>query len=136
MSNLGKAMDQGKLKLPGDAPLPGAEHLGDLAYVIVADEPFPLKANIMRPFPGKGISKEQQILNYRLSRARRIVENAFGILAARWRVYHSKIGILPERVNSIVKATCVLHNFLQTQTTPAQVNSFIREIGDDNNAVL
>ena len=90
----------------------------------------------MRPFPGRGISKEQQIFNYRLSRARRIVENAFGILAARWRVYHSKIAILPERVNSIVKATCALHNFLQTQTTPAQVNSLIREIGEDNNAVL
>ena len=67
----------------------------------------------MRPFPGRGAIHKQKIYTYRLSRARRIVENAFGILAARWRIYHSKIAVKPQTVNEIVKASCVLHNMLQ-----------------------
>lgn len=135
-SNFGQAMAQNTLKLPEDAPLPGAEQLGTLPYVVVADEAFPLKRNMMRPFPGRGCSKDQQIYNYRLSRARRIVENAFGILAARWRVYHTKMAVRPEMVQDIVKATCVLHNFLQAQTTPAQVTTLLQESEDESNAGL
>ncbi len=97
-SNLGQSMDQDTLNLPEDSPLPGAQQLGALPYVVVADEAFPLKTNMMRPFPGRGCTRKQQIYNYRLSRARRIVENAFGILAARWRVYHTKLAVRPEWV--------------------------------------
>ena len=76
---LGKSLSGDKLQLPPPKPLPNADHLGDLPYVIVADEAFPLQTSIMRPFPGKNLSYEKASFNYRLSRARRIVENAFGI---------------------------------------------------------
>lgn len=135
-SNLGQAMAQGTLNIPEDEALSGAEQLGALPYVVVADEAFPLKKNMMRPFPGKGCSKDQQIYNYRLSRARRIVENAFGVLAARWRVYHTKVSARPDWVTAIVKATCVLHNFVQGQTTPAQVTTLLQETAGVNNAGL
>ena len=127
-SNLGKGLVGNTLQIPNDAPLPGAEQMGALPYVVVADKAFPLKRNIMRPFPGRGCSKPQQIYNYRLSRARRVVENAFGVLAARWRVYHTKIAVNPECVKAIVKATCVLHNFLQGQTTAVQVTALLQEM--------
>ena len=117
-SNLGKALASDHLNLPESTILPEASHLGPLPYVIIGDEAFPLTNHMLRPFPGKQCSEDKQIFNYRLSRARRVVENAFGILAARWRIFHTKIALGPEATIKLVKATCVLHNMLQSQSTP------------------
>lgn len=81
-------------------------------YVIVADDAFPLSKNIMKPYPHRGLSYDQRVFNYRLSRARRMVECAFGILANRWRILLNKIHLNPKKVE-IITLTCVLlHNFL------------------------
>lgn len=70
----------------------------------------------MRPYPSKNLTKQQRISNYRLSRARRVVENAFGILASRWRIFHKALNISLETVDSIIKATICLHNLLMDTT--------------------
>lgn len=80
-SSLGKRLKEGKLGIPMDTPLPGAERLGPMPHVFVGDEAFPLQKNLMRPFPGQQLTTEKRVYNYRLSRARRVVENAFGILS-------------------------------------------------------
>ena len=127
-SSLGKALKPpNTLNLPCDATIDGAEHLGQLPYVAVGDEAFPLQHHMMRPFPGRNCTQSQQEFNYRLSRARRLVECAFGILAARWRVYHTKIAILPQNVDTIIQATTVLHNLLQIDSTPAATEELILE---------
>ncbi|XP_041364429.1 protein ALP1-like [Gigantopelta aegis] len=87
------------LQLPKDDVINGDEELGPMPYVVVADEAFPLQRHMMRPYPGKNTSEEQDVYNYRHSRARRIVENAFGILSQRWRMYHTKIAVMPDSVN-------------------------------------
>ena len=54
-----------------------------LPYIVVGDEAFPLRNNMLRPYHGRNMNKEKSVFNYRLSRVRRIVENAFGILTSR-----------------------------------------------------
>ncbi|KAJ8371645.1 hypothetical protein AAFF_G00303650 [Aldrovandia affinis] len=84
------------------------------------NEAFPLQRHLMRPFPGSNLSRRNRVFNYRLSRARMIVENTFSILSAQWRMYRRVIGTSPGNVEKCVKATCVLHNFMRwTAESPA-----------------
>ena len=117
-SAFGAALQSGILQLPADLPLPGADHRGPQPHVFVADEAFPLRKNLMRPFPGRNLARERRVFNYRLSRARMVVENAFGILSSQWRVYRRAFEVNVEVAEKCVKATCVLHNFMRRTTPP------------------
>ena len=82
-------------------------------HILVGDNAFPLKEYLLKPFPGTQLTLKQNNFNYRLSQARRIVENPFGILAARFRVFEKPMPYNPKKVVSIVKACCALHNWLR-----------------------
>ena len=69
----------------------------------------------MKPFPGTHLSRQQHIFNYRLSRSRRLIENCFGIMASRFRIFQRTIEVRPNFVQDIVLATCILHNFLRRE---------------------
>lgn len=131
-SSLGKAFtDLGNtINLPADDILDGADDLGPLPYVIVADEAFPLKRNIMRPYPGRQSNLAHDAYNYRHSRARRVSENGFGLLSERWRVYHTKLAVMPDIVTKIVMATTVLHNMLHHERDRGTV--LLEESGSTN----
>lgn len=98
-------------------PLPEPRHLPNtdilLPNFFIADAAFPLHSHIMRPFPGKHLSLTKKIYNYRISRARRTIENTFGILAQRWRVLRRALTTSLETCENIVLACVVLHNFIQ-----------------------
>ena len=87
----------------------------------------------MRPFARCGLTKERHIFNYRLSRARRVVENAFGILTNQWRLYNCRINLNPDNVTTVIKATVVLHNILTlpNDTARTDVVDNRAEIHDD-----
>ncbi|GFV50229.1 DDE Tnp4 domain-containing protein [Trichonephila clavipes] len=69
-------------------------------HVIIGDDAFPLRPDLMKPFSKHGLSDEEKIFNYRTSRARRVSENAFGILAWRFRVYSKAIELKPDTIES------------------------------------
>jgi len=88
----------------------------DLFYHTALDATFPLKPYLLRPYPGRGgLTPERDIFNYRLSRARRVIENAFGILASRWRIYRKPIIASTKNATLMIQATICLHNWLQLQ---------------------
>jgi len=113
-SEFGQALQNQKLDLPqGTAKLPGSEI--ETPCFFVGDDAFQLTRKIMKHYAGRNLNQSQKVFNYRLSRARRTIENAFGILASRWRVFRKPISMNPTTVDNIVIACVCLHNFLKTE---------------------
>ena len=81
--------------------------------LIIADAAFALSPQLMKPFPDRGIDNSKVVFNYRLSRARRVVENAFGILASRFGMYQRTMEQQPPQLKKFVLASLALHNFLR-----------------------
>jgi hypothetical protein len=115
-SNFGKKIENDTMRTPPPSQI--NEDGPILPYFLVADEGFPLTKYMMRPYPGKATGElhySKNIFNYRLSRARRVIENAFGIMASRWRIYRRPIIAAERTVCLIMQATICLHNFILTK---------------------
>jgi len=83
----------------------------------MGDEAFPLKICLLKPYPesqSKG-DNVKSIFNYMLSRSRRVVENAFGILSQEFQPYQRILHSLPENADSIIFATYILYSYLRDQ---------------------
>ena len=89
------------------------EHL-DVPYYMIGNNAFPLRTWMMKPYSKCGLSNEERISNYRLYHARRIVENAFGILANHFQCILGTMRQQLETVKSIVAACICLHNLMRT----------------------
>lgn len=89
--NLKGALDRGLLDIPSAKPLPGSA-------IEVADDAYPLHCDLMKPLPYCQMDHDQRVFsNYRLSRTQRVVENGFGILANRWRIFRTTIMLSPDK---------------------------------------
>jgi hypothetical protein len=112
-SKLGKYLET-HLGIPEDKQLPGTLCLAP--HVIMGDEAFSLKTCLLKPYLGsqsKG-DNEKSIFSYMLSRPRRVVENAFGILNEKFQMYQKTLQSLPENAD-IIFATYILHSYLRDQ---------------------
>lgn len=121
------------LDLPFGRPLPGRQM--HVPYVFVGDDAFPLSVNIMKPYPGKHVKGfPKRIYNYRLSRARRVVENVFGIITSVFRVLRKPMLVNVSTAKKVTLACVHLHNYMRqsntsrsTYTPPGTFNSEDRD---------
>lgn len=97
--SLSTALEQNTLNIPPAKPLPNRDV--PVPYMVVADDAFALKTYIQKPYSQQQLRGTQRVFNYRLSRARRVVENAFGILAARFRVLRAPMALSTENVRKV-----------------------------------
>ena len=117
-SEMGKSFLSESMNLPEPEPLQNSSDQSPVPYFLVGDEAFALKPWLLRPYSGHGLPEAEKVFNYRLSRARRVIENSFGILAARWQIFHSVIQTSVKTAEVIIQATVCLHNYLR-QTNSA-----------------
>lgn len=92
----------------------------------------------MKPYGTKRnatLSNEQKVFNYRLSRARRTIENAFGILVMRWGCMRSEFIGNPEKVKIVVGACCALHNFLINRSNLYATSTHFDRFDEDGNLI-
>lgn len=81
--------------------------------VILGDPAYPLLSWILKPYTGTGLTQAQRRFNYRLSRARVVVECAFGRLKGRWRSLLKRSDVRVDFMSTVVTSCCILHNLCE-----------------------
>lgn len=109
-SSLSSVIQRNGLNFPEDDFLPNTNI--KVPYVIVADDAFRATRIMMKPW-GQRASTVKKIFNYRLSRARRVVENTFGILSNKFQVLQKDINLHVTKVQEIAMTCCALHNSIK-----------------------
>ena len=112
-SQLKRRIEDGRIGFPDPAPITQGGQ--DVPYFILADDAFAVKTWLMKPYGRRMLTRKERIANYRISRGRRVVENAFGILVSRFRVMRTTTELPPETVREVVFTCVVLHNILRSQ---------------------
>lgn len=126
-SSIGRNFKAGTLNIPPPHPLPKEPHKPAFPYYLVGDAAFPLSKNLLKPYPSRNLTNPKRIFNYRLSRARRSVECAFGIMVSKFKILERPILCSPNKVDKIVKAICVLHNFVRRKDGKMSEPTFVTD---------
>lgn len=112
-SDLGLGLEHDILDLPRTRYLPGSDI--ELPYFFVGDSIFGLKKYLLTPYARSPTMRfYEKIFNYRLSRARRQIECAFGTLVSKWQILQQPLNFYLEHSESIVMSLACLHNFIIT----------------------
>ncbi|XP_052770767.1 uncharacterized protein LOC128210457 [Mya arenaria] len=131
-SELKESVKQGMLNLPAPAPMPNDDV--EFPFFFLVDDAFALRNYMMKPYSRRGLSREEVILNYRISRGRRVVENAYGILASRWRCMLTPMQVIPEVGRLNVEASVILHNIMRMRY-PQMQNAEMDKEDEDHNLI-
>ena len=86
----------------------------DVPLCILGDPAYPSLPWLIKAYPQHdNMSREQKYFNYRQSRARMVVENAFGRLKGRWRCLLKRNDCRASNVLLMTTACVILHNLCE-----------------------
>ena len=121
-TSLYEQLEQKQLRLPPDQPPVEGRIL--VSYLFVGDDAFALSCYLLKPLPGNlERSSPDKIFDYRLFSARRIIENMFGILTSKLRVFLIPIALHPDKVESVTLTCIYLHTFQRRNVESRNVYS-------------
>lgn len=86
VSAFGRWLESANNNIPTASRLIHDESENVFPYYFVSDNAFPLRCNVMRPYPERNITDKKKIFNYRLSRGRKTIECSFGMMTQKFQV--------------------------------------------------
>ena len=110
-SLFGQAFQADSLHLPNRKQLPNSVKC--LPYVFLGDEAYPLRKHLMKPYSSRNLDNPKRVFNQRMSRARKSVERAFGIVTRKFEIFQRPIRFSVDRAVLVTKTAFLLHNFIR-----------------------
>ena len=101
----------------------------DKKWIIVGDDAFVCRGNVITPYVRKQLSAAQRNYNYFLSMLRQVVERAFGLWKWKWGIFWRPLCISEANIKTVIECTCRLHNYCIDAKTSNNLDDFI--IHDD-----
>ncbi|KAM4042051.1 uncharacterized protein ACNLHF_012907 isoform 1-T4 [Anomaloglossus baeobatrachus] len=114
VSPMGRRIYGNDFNFPQPRPLPDTSG-PPLPFVVVGDKAFQMSENLLTPYSSHDLNPTRQMFNYRLTRAQRMVEGAFGLMTAKWRILTKAIQL--DTADDVIKACVVLHNYVLAKET-------------------
>ncbi|XP_062141822.1 putative nuclease HARBI1 [Drosophila sulfurigaster albostrigata] len=88
----------------------------DVPVVVIGDSAFKFSTQVMKPYAFSNTENESlKAFNYTLAKSRRVVENAFGHLKARFRRVGKGLDNHINKTAVVITACCILHNFTKRE---------------------
>ncbi|XP_054260322.1 uncharacterized protein LOC128984975 [Macrosteles quadrilineatus] len=112
-SKIGAFLESKCIDLPEECNLPNTNIVAP--HVLIGDEGFPLRTYLMRPYPRRQLlpGGEKDVFNYRLARARMVVECSYGSIKTKFNVLSLPIETKVENAVVIIKAIMLFHNVIR-----------------------
>lgn len=105
----------------------------DVPLLILGDPAYPMLPWLMKPYTDTGrLTAKQLRFNYRLSRARMVVECAFGRLKGRWRSLLKRNDTNVKFLPKYIAACCVLHNICEMHRDAFNDEWMIQQSANEN----
>ncbi|RCN32423.1 transposase, IS4 family [Ancylostoma caninum] len=103
-------------------PAASLDGFGAVSYHILVDQGFAQAVHMQRPFNRLQAESDSGVAHFNkcFSRARRVVENLFGILVSRFRLFLHPIHATQKHVKMLILTAMILHNIL-VKSVPARV---------------
>lgn len=125
-SSISKKINSGELLAGGETCVRRRR----LPLFLLGDSAYPLLPWLIKPFSfSSSLSSWQKLCNYRISRARVVVECAFGRLKGRWRRLSKQMDLHIDNVPNVITACCVLHNICEVHQDSFN-NDWLLEVVD------